>query len=118
MQADSAAHFFERSVPAKAAVDVQKLFGSRGSIAFKVGQAGWTFRFSSVEPIERRFDRSADLQLWFTEAAFAGLLNAKLDVAEATRSGEVKARGDLRLLELFGRFLQRDGAALGWDTGS
>ena len=112
----SAAKFFERDLPARASADVHQLFSSEGSIAFKVGEAAWTFRFASMEPVEPRFDRDAPLQLWFSEAAFDGLLDGTLDIADAIGRREVKARGELSLLELFGKFLQPGGVSLGWDA--
>lgn len=115
---DTARQFFEKTLPAQAASEVHRLFASTGSIAFKVGPSAWTFRFGSVEPIEPRFDRDADLHLWFTPPAFAAFVDGTLNVAKVAgeRAGEgaIKARGDLRLLERFGRFLQPDDALLGW----
>ena len=113
----AARRFFEHDVPLKAAADVHRLFGAEGSIAFKVGEASWTFSFASIAPVEPGFDRRAKLQLWFTETSFAELIDGSLDVARAVGLGEVKAKGDVRLLALFGRFLQPQAVTLGWDAG-
>jgi hypothetical protein len=112
-----ARQFFEHQLPARAAAEVGRLFASEGSIAFKVDDAAWTFRFGDVEPVVARFDRDAPLQLWFTAASFSALLDGSLDIGAAVTAGSVKARGQLSLLENFGRFLQDDKAALGWDAG-
>ncbi len=112
---DLARHFFERTLPLQASAEVSRLHGTRGSVAFRVGSAAWTFRFSSDAPVRPGFDRDADLHVWFTEPAFAAFVNGTLDVSDAVAFGDVRARGDLTLLERFGRFLQKGEAALGWE---
>lgn len=116
MQPDPVRHFFETDLPAKAAAELHRLFSSEGSVAFKVADRAWTFRFADVEPVVARFDREAALQLWFTPEAFTAFIDGSLEVTAAVKSGAVKARGDVSLLETFGRFLQDDAATLGWDT--
>lgn len=116
MQPDPVRHFFEEALPAKAAAELHRLFACEGRVAFKVADRAWTFRFANVEPVVSRFDREADLQLWFTPDAFAAFIDGSLGVAAAVKSGAVKARGDVSLLETFGRFLQNDAATLGWDA--
>ncbi len=111
----TAPHFFDRLLPLLSAAELARLYGSQGAIAFRVGTSAWTFRFASERPVSPGFDRDAELQLWFTEAAFLRFIDGTLDVAEAVRIGGVRARGDLSLLQRFGRFLQRGEAALGWE---
>ncbi len=107
--------FFDRLLPLLSASEIARLHGTQGTIAFRVGTAAWTFRFASDRPVEAGIDRDADLHLWFTEAAFLRFLDGTLDVSEAVRLGAVRARGELSLLQRFGRFLQRGEAALGWE---
>lgn len=118
VSAEAARKFFEHDVVLKAAADVHRLFGADGSIAFKVGAAAWTFRFASIAPVEPGFDRTAKLRMWFTEEAFCELVEGTLDVPQAVTAGAVKAKGDVRLLQMFGRFLQPEVANLGWDAGT
>ena len=65
---------------------------------------------------ERRLRSEAELQLTFTAPAFAEFLAGSLDVADAAADGQIRAFGDLTLLERFGQLLQPEGASLGWDT--
>lgn len=117
-KAEVVRRFFEHDIPLKAASEVHRLFGAEGAIAFKIGERAWTFRFANMTPVDDFFDRQARLQLWFSESAFAEMISGALDVTQAVAKGEVKAKGDIRLLELFGRFLQPGAATLGWDAGT
>lgn len=117
-KADLVRRFFEHDIPLKAASEVHRLFGTEGSIAFKIGDRAYTFRFANIIPVDDFFDRKARLQLWFSESAFTAMLAGALDVGQAVAKGEVKAKGDIRLLEMFGRFLQPEESNLGWDAGT
>lgn len=107
--------FFERSLPLIAASEVRKLLGARGSLAFRIDREAWSFTFGDPEPVREGALPDSDLHVSFTGAAFQAFLDGTLDVGDAVGRGEVRAHGDLSLLERFGLLLQQGGPDLGWD---
>lgn len=116
LSASLAHDFFFRRVPHRLAADPQALFTAEGRIAFQVGAESFVFTFASDEPVKTGGDRHAELQLRFTEPAFQGFVEGTLDVVKAVADGEVRARGEVLLLERFGRLLKGPGDALGWSS--
>ncbi len=115
MTSPRAREFFERRLPLLAASEVRALLGSRGSLAFQIGRDAWSFSFGDPEPVRRGALADADLHLTFSSAAFEAFIEGTLDVGAAVGRGEIRAQGELPLLERFGKLLQQGPQALGWD---
>jgi hypothetical protein len=115
---DRVRRFFGVALPHRVVERLHLLFSYEGRIAFSIKDAGsWTLRFASDEPVTPRFDRRAELQLHITREAFEAWLDGSLDVPAAVKSGAFKARGQLALLEAFGRLLSEDANGIGWEAG-
>lgn len=107
--------FFERRLPLLAASEARALLGSRGSLAFQVERDAWAFSFGDPEPVRRGALADADLLLTFSSAAFEAFLDGSLQIEDAVGRGEIRAQGEISLLERFGKLLQQGQQALGWD---
>ncbi|MBI3183271.1 MAG: SCP2 sterol-binding domain-containing protein [Myxococcales bacterium] len=115
------AKFFERLLPLACVQRADDFFGYSGSIAFSIlgpGGGEWTFTFADPEPVQKGFSAEADLRLWFTGAAFEAFVGGTLDAAEAVKAGEVRAEGEVDLLQDFGGLLMPPQRDLGWDVAS
>lgn len=111
-------NFFERLLPGMCVQRLDDFFGFSGSIAFNVkGEGEWTFTFANPEPVATGFDEKADLQMWFTPAAFGQFVDGSLDPVAAITKGEVKAQGNFELLGDLGILMQPVQKGLGWDAG-
>ncbi len=114
--ADSAPSFFGRRLPALIVSRLMEYLAWKGSIGFDVvGQGQWTFEFGSDDPVVEGLRRDADLILRFSGAAFDAFVGGTLDAATAVAKGDVTAKGDLRLLDAFGRLLDPRANSLGWE---
>lgn len=108
--------FFEVAIPTRVAADLDRFFSIEGSIAFSVRNIGqWTLAFGSSTPITPKFERLATLQLWFTPDAMKHFIDGDLDVSLAVSLGDVKCKGDVELLAVFGSWLQGQ-SGLGWEA--
>jgi hypothetical protein len=111
-------NFFERLLPNMCVQRIDDFFGFSGRIAFEVkGEGEWTFSFANPEPVATGFDDQADLQLWFTPAAFGQFVDGSLDAGSAISKGDIKAAGDFGLLSDLGILMQPVQRGLGWDAG-
>ena len=113
---DAIKRFFEVAIPTRVAADVDRFFSIDGNIAFSVRNIGvWTLTFASAEPIVPKFERLAKLQLWFTPDAMKHFIEGDLDVSHAVAAGDVKFKGDVELLVVFGNWLTGQ-SGLGWEA--
>jgi hypothetical protein len=97
----TAHRFFESAIPFFILRSMFAFLVTRGRIHFEVeGEGSWTLHLGNVgEPVSRGLVGLADLEVWFSSAAFDAFVSGTLDPKPAMRRGEFKVKGDVRLLE-------------------
>jgi hypothetical protein len=107
-------HFFDEIVPRAISQSPDKFIAQEGTVSITVPAWGsWTIRFGSFdEPYKRGAARDADLRVWLSPSAAAGLISGKLNVAQATRDRQIRLSGVKTLFERFGFLLEVGGSPL------
>ena len=103
-----AKRFFMTALPQIFVERTEAFLTGAGTIVFHVGEAHtYTVRMgNTTEPVVEGKDAETDLEIFFSDAAFSGLMSGTLNVKEAVQAKQIRSEGDGDLFSALGHLLQ------------
>ena len=103
-----AKRFFMTALPQIFVDRTEAFLTGTGTIVFHVGEEHtYSIRMgNTTEPVVEGKDAESDLEIFFSNAAFSGLMSGTLNVREAVQSKEIRSEGNGDLFSALGHLLQ------------